>query len=159
MKTSSPRVLMLLAAVLGGLLLALTVQAADHPTTPFVGDWCNRDFNTREVTRVHIYLRGGNVMVHMWGRCHPNECDWGETTASFAPGDKRTLLVKWDQGFATSTQRLTLQPDGSLQLSGERSYRDKRSPRKESGVYEKGLAHDWSDAASGAQATLRLKTP
>ncbi|MGV3660904.1 MAG: hypothetical protein ACO1TE_12015 [Prosthecobacter sp.] len=147
MTIKSVRMLIAIVAVLGGgLFLTLPAGGADGPAAAFVGDWCNRDFDTRGITRVRIYLDEGKIMVHMWGRCHPMECDWGETVATITPEDKRTLALTWEQGFATSVQKLILQEDGTLWLSGDRSYKTpNRPPLKETGVYEKGLEHNWSD--------------
>ncbi len=145
MKTRPAHILIFLTVLLGSLFF--TGPSRGAAPAAFVGEWCNKDFNTRANTRIRIYLDGQNLRVHMWGRCHPEECDWGETTATLSPDDSNTLLLTWSQGFATSTQKLTLQKDGSLTLSGTRTYKDKKRPAmKESGDFINGLQHDWRDA-------------
>lgn len=113
----------------------------------FVGAWCNNDFNTRENTRILIYIDGENLKVHMWGRCHPTECDWGEVTATAAPNDGNSISLVWNKGFAVKTQMLTLDVDGSLTLSGKTVFTDKsgRKPLANHGVFLNGLRHDWAD--------------
>ncbi len=144
MKTTPANALVIIVAVLGSLFSTTLARSADSEA--FVGDWCNKDFNSRGNTRIRIYLDGEKLMVHMWGRCHPTECDWGETTATIVPEDKKSISVTWNQGFAVSTQKLTLQEDGGLKLSGTRTYKDtKRPAMKEGGDFAKGLKHDWSD--------------
>jgi hypothetical protein len=129
-----------------GLLLFALLPAIGQTTlaSSFVGEWTNKDFKTRGITRAHIRLDGSRVIVHMWGRCHPKECDSGEATAS-AKG--QTLSLTWNQGFAVMTQELTLLADGSLQLTAHRHFTDK-SGRKDydsKDTFAKGLVHDWSD--------------
>jgi len=136
-----------IGCALGLLMFALLPVIGQTPeASSFVGDWTNKDFQTRDITRVHIRLDGGHVVVHVWGRCHPTECDWGDATAT-AKG--QTLSLTWNQGFATKTQDLTLLADGSLQVVGHRHFTD-NSGRKDSdskNIFAKGLVHDWSDPA------------
>jgi len=108
----------------------------------FVGDWTNKDFQTRGITRVKIRLDGTNVIAHVWGRCHPTECDWGEKIAT-AKG--QTLTLTWKQGF----EEFTVLADGSLQVVVHRRFTD-NSGRKDynsKDIFAKGLVHDWSDPA------------
>ena len=56
----------------------LTVLGGNTPASIFAGEWTNEDFKTRGETRINIHLDGSRIVVHMWGRCHPKECDWGE---------------------------------------------------------------------------------
>lgn len=50
-------------------------------TGDFAGTWKNVDRNTRGITTIKIKADGPNVRVHVWGKCHPKECDWGEREA------------------------------------------------------------------------------
>jgi hypothetical protein len=144
MRASPAKPLIIIVATLVSLFSASVAMSADPAA--FVGEWCNKDFNTRGNTRIRIYLDGEKLMVHMWGRCHPTECDWGETTATIVPEDKKSITVTWNQGLAVSNQQLTIQEDGSLKLSGNRNYKDiTRQAMKEDGTFVKGINHDWSD--------------
>ena len=109
-----------------------------------VGEWTDSDFNTRDITRVHIRRDGGQVIVHVWGRCHPTECDWGEVTAK-ASGS--VLLATWDQKFAIKTQELRPFSDGSLQLTTHTHFTDNsgRQDYDTKSTFAKGLVHDWNE--------------
>lgn len=53
----------------------------------YLGDWRNRDPNTRGITRLWIHKEGSILQVQVWGSCHPADCDWGTTVATaFAKG-------------------------------------------------------------------------
>jgi hypothetical protein len=144
MKTMPLNALIVLAAFLGGLFPMTFARAGDLQI--FTGDWCNSDFNTRSITRAEIYLDGDKLKVHMWGRCHPTECDWGEATATAVPGDNNSILVQWNQGFVVRTQKLKLQEDGTLVLVGTSTYKDPARPiQRMECTFVNGLKHDWSD--------------
>jgi hypothetical protein len=134
-----------IGCALGLLMFALLpVIGQTSEASSFVGNWANKDFQTRSITRVQIRLDSTNVIAHVWGRCHPTECDWGDTTA-IAKG--KTLSLTWDHGFAVDTQELTLMADGSLQIVGHTHFTD-NSGRKDydsKDIFAKGLVHDWSD--------------
>lgn len=98
------------------------------------------------ITRILNYIDGGKLKVHMWGRCHSKECDWGEVTASLDPNDKNILLLNWDHKTAIRTQKLTLGIDGTLQLWDQTIYNDNSGRMRETrDVYVNGLKHDWTD--------------
>ncbi|MDR3458617.1 MAG: hypothetical protein P4N60_14300 [Verrucomicrobiae bacterium] len=130
-------------------LLLFTLSPASGQTNDlagFAGDWTNKDFQTRDITRVQIRVIGGHVRLHAWGRCHPKECDAGEGIA-IVKG--QGLSAAWKQPFALRTLELTLLADGSLQLSEQTHFTD-NSGRKDSSFTNtlvKGLVHDWSDPA------------
>jgi len=49
----------------------------------FVGNWVNVDPNTRGMTRLLIERQSATgASFHGFGKCHPRDCDWGETAAS-----------------------------------------------------------------------------
>ncbi len=52
----------------------------------FTGNWKNADPNTRGLTTLVISGTGNNLRLHAWGKCHPQDCDWGEVQAfAYAP--------------------------------------------------------------------------
>ncbi len=121
-------------------------QAELSKATDFIGKWCNKDFFTGGITRVHIRWVENNLRIHMWGRCHPTECDWGEESATIQE-DGKLLIVEWHRSFVIKTQKLQLQPDGTLEVSTYSHYIDnsRREDRNRTDLFEKGLVHDWSD--------------
>ena len=129
-----------------GMLLLTWWSASGETNAPagLLGDWANKDFQTRSITRVQIRQDGGRVSVHVWGRCHPSECDWGDATATV---NGHSLSVTWNVSFAVRTQTLTLQADGNLQVSVHTHFID-NSGRKDietEDTLAKGLVHEWSD--------------
>ncbi len=125
---------------------ALPALGDDKTASPFVGEWCNKDFETGGVTRVHVRQEGTKLIAHMWGRCHPTECDWGDATAVIEDGGK-VLSLTWNTNFKSETQKLTLLGDGSLELTGHTHFTDQsgRADYDSKYTFAKGLTHDWSD--------------
>jgi hypothetical protein len=75
------------------------------------GAWRNADPNTRSLTRVNLrftcqdqilngepYPPGPAWHIHVWGKCHPSDCDWGEVGAERLSNDK--IYGHYNQGFA-----------------------------------------------------------
>ncbi len=98
-----------LAAVL---LLLLTATGGLASLAQFAGSWTNVDTNTRGVTNLDIAVMGTNANVHAWGKCHPNDCDWGTVQAQpFASGVSSNILTGADTliaVFATDFSETTL---------------------------------------------------
>jgi hypothetical protein len=139
-------------------LAVLSARGADPAPSPFVGEWGNVDFDTPGVTRVHIRQEGAKLIAHMWGRCHPDECDWGETTATPSE-DGKVLSLTWKFGFATNTQELKLLGDGRLELVEHTHFTDNSGRPDSDGREEfaKGLTRDWSDPPEKQQAKPALR--
>lgn len=52
----------------------------------FVGDWKNTDPNTRGITTLVIDGNANNLTMRAWGKCLPQDCDWGTVDAyAYAP--------------------------------------------------------------------------
>jgi hypothetical protein len=94
----------------------------------YAGAWKNENPDTDNITRFEISQTGIAAQVHMWGKCHPQDCDWGEAAGAY---DSRndTLVVTWTFDFKGETQWLTLLPGGRLELMGHVTYTDGREPR------------------------------
>jgi hypothetical protein len=76
--------------VMGALvgLLFFTMAATASASLPqFLGTWTNTNPNTRGLTKLIITdIPGSGVMVHAWGQCHPQDCDWGNMLGfAYAP--------------------------------------------------------------------------
>lgn len=93
-------------------MLSLSLPAlADAPdyTTEWSGTWVNQNSNTSGITRFVLVPNGSHKFkVHVYGKCHPTDCDWGTTemityarqdgyyfygTANYAQGFKNTALI------------------------------------------------------------------
>lgn len=52
----------------------------------FTGNWKNTDPNTGGITTLVITGNANDLRMHAWGKCHPQDCDWGEVNAyPYAP--------------------------------------------------------------------------
>lgn len=118
LQNSKPPCLSKTAVFLTALLLCfLSVQEADAlcAAQPEDGNWVNYDPNTRSLTRAELrftcqdqilngqlYPPGPPWHVHLWGACHPNDCDWGEVGAeNVTIGERTYIFAVYYQGFAT----------------------------------------------------------
>jgi hypothetical protein len=95
-------------------------SAADHwnaqpgqgPSTvdpaPFVGTWINTNDSARhKIARVVISIRDGDLIVHAYGDCSPELCDWGEVSAdvfaeSISAHVAMSFSAVYDFGFMES---------------------------------------------------------
>lgn len=75
------------------LLLLLHQSACFAAINQFTGTWANTDKNTRGITRLEIKQQGSAIKLHAWGKCHPQDCDWGEVMANaYAPSVSSNLM-------------------------------------------------------------------
>jgi len=80
----------LLFSILALALAAVPVLAG---LNQFAGNWKNINPNTSGITALNIQVRGANVRVRGWGRCHPTNCDWGWANAyAYAPSVSSNLI-------------------------------------------------------------------
>ncbi len=68
------------------------------------GAWSNNDLATRGITRLGIDCTpdgsGGEVWtMHVFGKCHPTDCDWGVVRATPVVGASY-ISAFYNQGFA-----------------------------------------------------------
>lgn len=78
------------------------------------GSWVNADPNTRSLTRAELRFTcqdqvlngqlhppGPPWHMHLWGKCHPTDCDWSQVGANSVTSGGRTFVhAVYDQGFA-----------------------------------------------------------
>jgi hypothetical protein len=105
------RVLIGVLILIPGGLVSPRPVAAQCLVQPENGNWINTDPNTRSLTRIQVrftcqdqilngepYPPGPPWHVHVFGRCHPTDCDWGEVGAQrLSTGH---IYAFYDQGFA-----------------------------------------------------------
>ena len=109
--------LLTLSAVIG--LAGCGGSSTTPPTESennFYGFWVNEDTDTPGITKVDIDKVGDTILVHIWGKCEPTDCDWGIETTDISDASDGTLNIVWDQGFAIKTQELILLSDGRLKV-------------------------------------------
>jgi hypothetical protein len=103
---------------LGALVLALVVMVstpqpaqASCTTLQEQGNWVNADPNANSLTRIQLrfvcqdqilngqpHPPGPPWYVHVFGKCHPTDCDWGEVGATRLSSGH--IYAVYDQGFA-----------------------------------------------------------
>ena len=94
------------------LFIFVFAGAVDAQKDRFVGAFVNIDPNTRGVTRLEL---NDDDTINVWGRCHPNDCNWGPETAfaygSHVAADLRTaadaVTATYVKGFATTILLIT----------------------------------------------------
>lgn len=119
----------LIAAILTS-ALSLQPTALAAPAD-FVGTWVNARPTTNGITRINLTSNAdGTLIVQVFGRCHPSDCDWGSAkvltyganvsdsnhftaTAVYTKGFANTILVMNLRGKTMTVQALTQFVDGS----------------------------------------------
>jgi hypothetical protein len=99
-----------------------TAGSAPKLLSYFGGSWKNTDPETRGITTIQIRLDGDHAFVHTWGRCHPADCDWGETNAVlFAPDVSSHAVQTVSAVYTTnfSETRLVLRPGSGQTLQAD----------------------------------------
>jgi hypothetical protein len=93
----------------------------------FFGPWVNEFSETNNITHLEIREEGDELLVHVWGKCHPEDCDWGEQATSVGDAYDGIITIIWDHGFAIETQELSMVREGYLKLLGHKDYLDDRT--------------------------------
>ena len=70
------------------------------------GMWVNPHQDTRGLTKLEITKNGDKWQMQAWGRCHPEDCEWGKVdlhllAASAGSKDQTHAFAKWEPGFKT----------------------------------------------------------
>jgi hypothetical protein len=127
--------------------LSAAVAGEDHAA--FLGQWENVDADTRGVTRIEIQKVDGKLIAHMWGRCHPVECDWETTEAMPIIDDGPQLHLLWITHFSDTQQTASLAANGTLlKLQAHTHYTDDsgRKDQRHSYAFRRGWTTSWADA-------------
>ena len=102
---------------LPAVVMMLVVSAPDRSVEALCaaqeedGSWTNTDPNTRSLTRIQLrfvcqdqilngqpYPPGPPWYTHVFGKCSPTDCDWGEVGAQRLSSGH--IYAYYDQGFA-----------------------------------------------------------
>jgi hypothetical protein len=92
------------------------------------GDWLNVDPSTRGIAEI-VVAKG---LFHLYGACHPNPCDWGDSftfkresvVSSADSAGVGKLVKKVNTGLSQVDITLLLQPDGRLRAETFTHYAD-----------------------------------
>lgn len=87
-------------------ILALPALAASAQVLDLEGEWVSVSPRTRGLTRVIITPERAGYSVEAWGKCHPQDCEWGRTTLTAVGSsveDKSFTrgFAVWEPGFAS----------------------------------------------------------
>ena len=80
----------------------------DPPIERFLGTWRNVDPKIDSWPRVEIRAKRDELTVHIWGKCHPADCDLGTLTAPYTGAP---IVLFQDLGFVKSRFTLRLEGD------------------------------------------------
>ncbi len=100
-----------LVVVMALLMVSFQVVSALCIEPDEKGNWVNTDPDTRGITRIGVefvcqdmilngepYPPGPPYYVHLFGKCHPTDCDWGRVGAQRLGSGH--IYAFYDQGFA-----------------------------------------------------------
>ena len=97
----------------------------------FRGIWNNINSRTRDVTKIVIRRSGKVMYVHVWGKCHPADCDWGEKQGVIE-GQRLKVSWPWSGGDRDMTLYLA---DQQLKIDTINVYHDNRRPRRSTATF------------------------
>jgi hypothetical protein len=87
-------------------ILTMAAVVTFGQATSLEGEWVAVSASTRGITRIVIAPERDGYTVEAWGKCHPNDCEWGKVILT-AVGDSvednsftRGFAV-WEPGFAS----------------------------------------------------------
>jgi len=91
----------------------------------FTGTWKNADPNTGGITKLTISGNANSLKMRAWGKCHPQDCDWGEVSAyAYATGvssnleqNAQAVSAIFTTGF--SQTQVIVKPLGSNRLRAD----------------------------------------
>lgn len=106
------------------LYLPLITHSPIPSNSPFIAGWRNEDLSSGGITRTDIRIDSNTLFVHMWGKCSPDDCDWGELSTDVSDANDGVLDLTWIAPHAINNQKLSLSPDGKLQIEGHVHYTD-----------------------------------
>lgn len=123
-------------------MLAATALASPDA---YLGTWQNVDAGTGGVTAVEVTQSGAAYSVHLWGKCHPTDCDWGTVpaTAHFGAvtgaGPVLAVSATYDQGFVTRWVVVKSLPGDRLEAQILSRYKsgDNRKPTLETATFKR----------------------
>ena len=97
--------------------------------TPFVGNWINTNESARhKIARVVMKVKDGILIVHAYGDCSPDLCDWGEVEAdvfadSIASDVAMSFSAVYDFGFMETYLQSNIK-HGTLVIASCNKFKD-----------------------------------
>jgi hypothetical protein len=100
-------------------------SGAGSKVDEFVGHWKNENPDSGAITRVEIDARVNQLIVHMWAKCYPTDCDWGTQSVPLSDTDKGVVQVRWNASFRVTQQEIRPLADKRLEVVGHTHFTDK----------------------------------
>ena len=96
--------------------------------TPLAGTWYSTDKNARGIVKLVLSERDGALVVHAYGACEPEACDWGEVkgevfAANVLGRQAMAFTATYDFGFM-ETSLAVYYKGGILVLDSFNSFKD-----------------------------------
>jgi len=96
------------------LFLCVSIVRANQQD--FIGEWINIDSETGGMTRLNIFTEEDRIKIHAWGKCHPNDCDWGAVNLHRIADSVNDQSFKygfaiWDHHFAARYVNISKEDD------------------------------------------------
>jgi len=121
-----------------------TADERARPLQYFSGTWKNIDPATRGLTTLQINVSAANVAMHVWGKCHPTDCDWGEVTATPLSSDvsssvtqvTRAITAVFKTNFSETTLMIRPLTEGSIGAETATRFTDNSGRASYTGSYE-----------------------
>ncbi len=89
--------------------VALPKERVAVASLPILGTWLNCDHHTRSLVRLMITAAGNEVMIHGFGACTPNPCDWGAVNGLvYADNVAATPAVAFSAVYTFSFKQTTI---------------------------------------------------
>ncbi len=122
------------------LSLLLTAQV-NAEVTNYTGSWKNVDESTRGITELEITHRNNNYLISAKGKCHPVDCEWGETPlrlVALSPGEKPSTneaIATWTTHFS-DIRLIVVRRDSKLIVTSYTEFTDKSGRDTYKMIYE-----------------------
>lgn len=78
------------------------------PKNTFIGNWTNTNPNTQSIPYFFLSEACSKLANHSFGKCHPNNCDWGYAFTELSDQGDDMITFIWEQGFAIKYDTLRL---------------------------------------------------
>jgi hypothetical protein len=147
------------SALAGVTDLLKSLVNSDTEESGFIGEWLNSDSSAGDISHIVVTAAGsGLYRIHLYGRCQPAVCDWGEQVGrnrSSGPDadDVRSVSADFYTGFALKHLTLRQGPSGTLHFDMVTDFTD-RSSRHDYEVSGNLVLSPSSTAVTGSNAAV-----
>ncbi len=119
-----------------GIVVFLLMRPTPAQKDELSGTWTNpTPEGQNSIAKLQISTSGDQVNLHAWGKCDPNDCDWGTQTVQ-KNGEEVKATWSWTQSSAGQTKgrvaTVTLKPDnGRLSVNVGNTYAQRPATQRQ----------------------------